>query len=292
MMAATETTTIERNAEIPTWFGVGGRADRLARPTSTDAIADLVRAHDTVRVLGDGANLLVDDDGIDGLVLSLEHLNHTEFTDGHTCRVGAGANLPSLILECVRRGLAGLEGLGGIPASVGGAIAMNAGGAWGQIADAVRSVTVIDKDGSVRTIAREDIPFDYRHSGLRDTIIAEAELALTPDDPAALRERLKEVMAYKKRTQPMADHSAGCAFKNPTINNERTSAGALIDRAGCKGLRHNSAHVSEVHANFICVDKGGRARDAIELMDRVIERVRQHHGVTLEHEVAIWKRGQ
>ena len=291
MNVATDT-PVERHAAIHTWFGAGGTADLLARPDSVEAIAQLVRAHHPVRVLGDGANLLVDDDGVDGLVLSLERLNTTEFLGASTARVGAGVNLPALILECVRRGLGGLEGLGGIPATVGGAIAMNAGGAWGQIADVVSSVNVVAMDGAVRTIERADIDFGYRRSGLHRVVIAEAELSLTPGDAQALRDKLKEVMAYKKRTQPMADRSAGCAFKNPVVAGEHVSAGALIDRSGCKGLRIGSAHVSDRHANFILVDPGGSARDAINLMEAVEQRVREIQGITLEREVTIWRRGR
>jgi len=291
MSIATET-PIERNAAISTWFGVGGTADTLARPTTVHEVATLIKANRDIRILGDGANLLVDDDGIDGLVLSLERLNSIEHTDDHTLRVGAGVNLPRLILETARLGLGGLEGLGGIPATVGGAVAMNAGGAFGQIADAVRAVRIVDHAGAERTIQRSEINFGYRRSGLRHVVIVEAELALTPGDPAACRDRLKQVMAHKKRTQPLAEKSAGCAFKNPTVSNERVSAGALIDQAGCKSLRHNSAHVSDKHANFICIDPGGRARDAIELMDIVARRVLDAHAVTLEREVVLWRRGQ
>ena len=291
-MSTATTTTIERNAAIPTWFGAGGTADALARPASIGEIARLVRTHEQIRILGDGANLLVDDDGIDGLVVSLEHCNAIERIDETSLRVGAGVNLPKLIIETARLGLGGLECLGGIPATVGGAIAMNAGGAYGEIAACVRSVRVVQKDGEVRTIQREAIDFGYRRSGLRDVVIAEADLVFTQGDPAALRDRLKQVMAYKKSTQPMADNSAGCAFKNPTINGERTSAGALIDQAGCKGFRNGSAVVSGKHANFILIDQGGKARDAIELIDIVAQRVNESHGVALEREVVIWRRGQ
>ncbi len=291
-MNTATTTPIERNAAIPTWFGAGGTADALARPTCIDEIARLVRTHETVRILGDGANLLVDDDGIDGLVVSLENCNTIERVDETTLRIGAGVNLPKLIIETVKLGLGGLEGLGGIPATVGGAIAMNAGGAYGEIASCVHTVRVVRMDGEVHTINRDAIDFGYRRSGLRDVVIAEADLVFTQGDPAALRDRLKEVMAYKKRTQPMADNSAGCAFKNPTVNGERTSAGALIDRSGCKGLRHGSAVVSDKHANFILIDQGGKARDAIELMDIVKQRVHESHGVAIEREVVIWRRGQ
>jgi UDP-N-acetylmuramate dehydrogenase len=292
MNAATETTPIERNAELPTWFGVGGRADALARPASVEAVADLVRTHEHIRVLGDGANLLVDDEGVDGLVLSLEHLNSAEFLEDSTVRVGAGVKLPALILESIRRGFAGLEGFAGIPATLGGAIAMNAGGAWGQIADVIRAVRVVDHEGGIHTTARDEIGFGYRRSGLVGSIIVSADLALKPGDPSALRDRLKEVMAYKKNTQPMADRSAGCVFKNPVVAGERVSAGALIDHSGCKGLRVGSAHVSELHANFILIDPGGTARDAIELMDAVEQRVRDAQGITLEREVVIWRRGR
>ena len=291
---------IERDAVISTWFGVGGRADRLARPVSVDDIPGLVcdnnptgnPAHGPIRILGDGANLLVDDDGVDGLVISLEECNKIERLDETTFRVDAGVSLPKLVADTVRLGLAGLEGLGGIPASVGGAVAMNAGGAWGQISDVAQSVRVVEMSGAVRTIDRADIDFGYRRSGLHDLVIVQAVIALTPGDPETLRNRLKEVMAHKKRTQPMADNSAGCAFKNPILNGERTSAGALIDKAGCKGLRQGSAHVSDKHANFILIDPGGRARDAIELIDIVAQRVLDSQGVTLEREVVIWKRGQ
>ncbi len=292
MKLTIENTPVEHDAEIKTWFGAGGTADLLARPDSPEAIASLARAHQNIRVLGDGANILVDDDGIDGLVLSLDRMKTTLFLDDSIIRVGAGVNLPALIIETVRRGLGGLEGLGGIPSTVGGAIAMNAGGAWGEIADTVRSVRIVDNDHAERTIDRADIAFGYRQSGLRDVVITEADLQLTPGDPAALRQKLKEVMAYKKRTQPLADRSAGCAFKNPVVGGERISAGGLIDLSGCKGLRNGTAYVSDKHANFVLIDPGGKARDAIELMDIVIERVKQAQGITLEHEIAVWRRGQ
>jgi len=291
MSLATDT-SIERDAPIETWFGAGGRADLLARPASTEELARLLRVHDPVRILGDGANLLVDDDGVDGLVISLERINHVQRLDGNRWRVGAGVNLPRLILDAVRAGLGGIEGLGGVPATVGGAVAMNAGGAWGEIADVITAVRVVDHDGAGRTIQRADIDFGYRRSGLRDSVIVEADIQLTPGDPAQLRDRLKEVMAHKKSTQPLAEKSAGCAFKNPTIDGKRVSAGALIDSAGCKGLRHGTAHVSDKHANFILIDRAGRARDAIELMDTVARRVSETHGVELQREVAIWSRSR
>jgi UDP-N-acetylmuramate dehydrogenase len=293
---------VAEHAPIPTWFGVGGRADRLARPESVDSLRQCVETDPDLRILGDGANLLVDDEGVGELVLDMGGLRSVEI-DGTTGRVVAlaGADLPRLVVESVRRGLAGLEGLGGIPATLGGAVMMNAGGVFGQIADAVAAVHALDREGRAVVMPRELIDFGYRRSGLRGLVIAKVELELRPVDPVALRARLKEVMAYKKASQPMAERSAGCAFKNPTLGADlegvgaagaRVSAGMLIDRAGAKGLRRRSAQVSPVHGNFLTADAGGRARDVIELMDQVHRRVMDRFGIGLEPEVVIWRRAQ
>jgi UDP-N-acetylmuramate dehydrogenase len=298
-MSATRTITIETNAAIPTWFGIGGRARRLAKPQS---IADLKACLDidpNLKILGDGANLLVDDDGISDLVVTL---NAPAFTSVHRndglITAGAGANLPKLITSTVREGLAGLEGLGGIPATIGGATIMNAGGTFGQFADSVARVHALDRQGHEVVLDRGSIPFSYRHSGLSGLIITSVELDLKPAHPAALREFLKDVMARKKATQPLAEKSAGCVFKNPTLTSAikdiadagvRVSAGMLIDRAGCKGMTVGGAEVSRSHANFITTHESAKARDVINLMDQVKRRVLDTWGVTLEPEVAIWK---
>lgn len=300
--AAHPAETIE-NAAIPTWFGVGGGAARLAFPRDEAELARCLADDPDARLLGEGANLLVDDDGVPGLVVSLARgeFARAQFAGDGVVHAGAGADLPKLVTESCRRGLAGLEGLGGIPASLGGALVMNAGGAFGQIADAVRCVRVIDRQGRVRTLGRDAIAFAYRRSGLGEEgpglVVLGAELALTPGDPAAVRARLKDVMAYKKQSQPMGERSAGCCFRNPTLERPieglapagtRVSAGLLIDRAGCKGLGLGSARVSERHANFLTAQPGGRARDVIDLMRAVRRRVFEAFGVTLEREVVVW----
>ncbi len=312
--AAPPSLEIEHDATIPTWFGIGGKADRLARPRTPEQLSECLRLDPNLRILGDGANLLVDDDGVSELVVILGGPLFTGWTfDGTMLRAGAGVNLPKLINETVRKGLAGLESLGGIPASVGGAVIMNAGGAFGQIADAVARVHTLDRSGRRVTLDRSQIAFGYRRSGLENLIITEVEFRLTQADPVALRERHLEVMAYKKKTQPMADKSAGCVFKNPTLTEDltleniepapsqgkpfevhragsRVSAGMLIDRAGLKGLRVGGASVSPRHGNFIVTDAGAKARDVIDLMDRVALGVFARFGVTLQPEVVIWRR--
>ena len=300
---------IQTDAPIPTWFGVGGRADMLATPRTVDELRDLMQAFagQTIRIVGDGANLLVDDEGVDGLVIDLRHLSQIDYRGFDPAgapptrptdviiEVGAGARLPKLIIETVRHGLGGLETLGGIPASVGGAVYMNAGGAFGQIADSVESVHALTRLGQLLVIPFDQINFDYRHSGLGWMVITAVEFHLTalPEDRAAdLRRRLKEVMAYKGDSQPLSSNSAGCVFKNPTLDGDRVSAGMLIDRSECKGLAVGGARVSDVHANFIVTDPGCTARDIIALMERVRATVLERQGAVLEPEVVIWRRSR
>ncbi len=299
-MPLTRALTLEHNAPIPTWYGIGGRADRFCKPQSLEDLKACLELDPNLKVLGDGANLLVDDDGVSNLVISLTAPAFTSVRrDGNTTIAGSGANLPKLITSAVRDGLAGIEGLGGIPASVGGAAIMNAGGTFGQFADAVTRIHALDRRGQEITLERNQINFSYRHSGLENLIITSVELNLTPADPESLRDHLKEVMAYKKSTQPMAAKSAGCVFKNPTLTHDlkdiagkgsRVSAGMLIDRAGCKGTRIGGAEVSHNHANFITTDESAKARDVIALLSEVTRRVHDAFGITLTPEIAIWKR--
>lgn len=300
-MTAAADLIIEHDAEIPTWFKVGGRADTLARPATAEQVRDLLLmfAHQPIRVLGDGANLLVDDEGVDGLVIDLRGMNAVEWpgeTGEAIVKAQAGANLPRLITEAVRRGLAGVEALAGIPATVGGAIVMNAGGAFGQISDAVRTVQAMTRTGEPLTIPIEEIGFSYRHSGLNHLIILGADLGLrrVPEgERTALRDRLKEVMAYKKASQPMADNSAGCYWKNPPDPRDpsrRISAGWVIDQCGLKGLSQGGAMVSPVHANFVVTSEGCTARDIVGLMETVRRGVKERTGIALEPEVVYWRR--
>jgi UDP-N-acetylmuramate dehydrogenase len=304
MTTATQTDPIIAPAPIPTWFGIGGSADRFCTPRSVAELRRCLEIDPNLRILGEGANLLVDDDGVSELVVELSSPAFTgvEIDDktGHV-NAGAGADLPALVVESVRRGLSGLEGLGGIPATLGGAVIMNAGGAFGQIADSVVCVHALDRAGRERKVEKSEIDFSYRQSGLNGLVITGVELMLPPGNPAMLRARLKDVMAYKKNSQPMAENSAGCCFKNPTLahdlkdigpKGQRVSAGLLIDRAGCKGMRVGGAMVSPRHGNFVVTGAGARARDVIELMDQMTKRVQDTFGVTIEPEVVIWKRGK
>lgn len=289
---------IQRWAPIPTWFGVGGRAERLVRPENVDELRQCLRIDPNLKVLGAGANLLVNDGGVRELVVQVDRLNRVSIGSNGRVRVQAGADLMRLVQDCARAGLEGLHTLAGVPASIGGAIAMNAGGKYGNTFDRLAEVVTLDRDGELHTDPAYTFGAQYRNGGLGDRIVVEAVFELTPGDPAGIRDKVKAIMTEKKHSQPLAADSAGCVFKNPVLTynirgvgeaGQRVSAGILIDKAGCKGLRHRGASVSERHANFIVVDKStARARDIFDLIDQVRTRVRGHFGVELETEVVMW----
>jgi UDP-N-acetylmuramate dehydrogenase len=285
-----------------TWFGVGGRADFLVRPRSVEALSTLARrcAHSSVplRTLGSGANLLVADEGVDGVVVRLDEpcftgVDYNATGPVEAVRAHAGADLMKLVVDSAKRGLDGLWHLGGIPASVGGAVRMNAGGAFGDIAQSVHSVCAMSRHGELSVHPAAELGFDYRRSLLPpDSIVIWAALALTPSDPERIRVQLRDVFAYKKRTQPMSDHSAGCMFRNPTDPStaQRISAGKLIDEAGLKGTAEGGAFVSPRHGNFIGVHPGATASDVLRLVDRIRSQVHGRSGIRLEREVVVWSR--
>ncbi|MCU0689339.1 MAG: UDP-N-acetylmuramate dehydrogenase [Phycisphaerales bacterium] len=301
--------TITHDRPIRTWFNCGGRAARYAQPATIEQLRQCLAIDRDLRVLGDGANLLIGDEGVDELVVEL---NTGEFAavqididaarGSGLVRAGAGVNLPKLIHQTHAAGLCGLEVLGGIPASIGGAAVMNAGGAFGEIGTFVEAVEVMARDGQIHTLPKASCTFAYRHSTFGEMerpIITAVHLRLSTGDTAAARAKLLEVMAYKKRTQPMAADSAGCTFKNPTLASaietigvagQRVSAGLLIDRAGCKGLRIGGAEVSSQHGNFFVTHAGCTATDLLNLMAEVRRRVHGQFGVMLRPEVAIWGR--
>jgi UDP-N-acetylmuramate dehydrogenase len=297
-----------------TWYLVGGRADVLIRPRSLEALTTLVRRchRDDIplRVLGSGANLLIDDEGIDGVVVKLDapFFQAVEWNvDGRVERLRAfgGASMEKLVQNCARRGIRGLEQMSGIPATVGGAICMNAGGKFGSIGDAVDAVAILGMDGETRIFPRETINFGYRKTSLPAGIVLWASFRVAEDDPIACRERVLEIFKYKKSTQPMGAASAGCMFRNPTMPDGTVeSAGRLIDLAGMKGTRVGAALVSPRHGNFLAFDREytnesgekvnvpSRSDDMRQLVEMVQDAVRAKFGVELETEVVFWRRGE
>jgi UDP-N-acetylmuramate dehydrogenase len=272
-----------------TWLRIGGPATYFLRPRSAEELAEAARRcrqNDVpMYVLGGGANLLVDDAGVRGAVIHLGQgaFKETSVVDGGL-RAGAGADMGKLVLRCVRDGLSGLECLTGIPGTVGGCVRMNAGGAFGDIGNIVESVEVMTEGGETYTRYRADLAFAYRSTNITAKFILAAQFRLTEDDPHRVLNQVKQIWIYKKNTQPLSRHNAGCVFKN----SRGLSAGALIDRAGLKGRRVGGAYVSHKHANFILADKGAKASDVLKLINIIREEVYKKSEVYLELEIEVW----
>ncbi|MEZ6067484.1 MAG: UDP-N-acetylmuramate dehydrogenase [Planctomycetaceae bacterium] len=235
-----------------TWLKVGGPAQNVVRPRTVDELRAVVRCcfeNDiAIRVIGEGSNILVPDDGVPGVVLRLEGdaFDYVR-VDGATVRAGAATLLSHVISRSVEAGLAGLEVLVGIPGPIGGAVKGNAGGRSGEIGDVTTAVSVVTGKGEQHTRRGEDLTFEYRRSSVNELVVTEVELTLQTGDAEAISQRMRKLWIMKKASQPLAFQSAGCIFKNP----RGLSAGALIEQAGLKGTRVGHCEVSDRHANFI-----------------------------------------
>ena len=276
-----------------TTFKIGGEADIWAQPADLDAAIQIMNLckNDGIKifVVGNGSNLLVKDAGIRGCVLNLdtEYFRGVKIADT-AVTAGAGLGLSRLLNILYNKSLSGLEFLAGIPASVGGALAMNAG--WQakgqektQLAEFVEEVTVMDDKGKVLDLPRNEIVFRYRGWNLEKYIIIKAKLRLNKIDKGEILKKTKDFLNSKRVNQEFDKPSAGCIFKNPSGD----SAGRLIDISGLKGARVGDAVVSNKHANFIInVDKA-KCSDVLKLMDIIQKKVKKDHGVLLEPEIRI-----
>ncbi len=198
--------------------------------------------------------------------------------------VGSGVVVPTLLRFCVRHGLGGVEGLGGVPGTIGGALVMNAGTHEGELGDVVEELYVVDGQER-RVLQPAEFSFSYRKLVLPEgALILGALLALRPRSGEQVQQEIRELVHYRKNTQPTGLPSAGCLFKNPDVG---PPAGKLIDEAGLKGLQVGGARVSEVHANYVVSDGKAQAADVLELMDQVKNRVQSIHGIDLRPEVRV-----
>jgi UDP-N-acetylmuramate dehydrogenase len=267
---------------------MGGAADIFVVPQDVDDIRHALmfaeREQLPVAVLGGGNNLLVRDRGIRGVVLKLEGcLGRAEF-NGEEAVAGAGVSLSSLIREAAAFNLGGIECLVGIPATIGGALAMNAGTPDGCIGDFVSAVYYLNPDGSIGEFKPAGGAFTYSafHAPAGSVLVG-CRLQLHRRLHAEIQKDIKQRLKVKKSTQPLALASAGCVWKNPGHEN----AARLIEKAGLKSKRINGAEISAKHANFIVNRGGAMASDVLALMEVTRERVHAHAGVVLEPEIRI-----
>ena len=273
-----------------TSLGVGGRAD-MARIRDARRLPELVEFLGARgvpwRFLGGGSNLLpVDEDFLD-VMLHLARGPRDVTFNGHRVEAAAAANLGTAVMECAKRNLGGMEGLVGVPGSVGGALRMNAGAYGQQIGDMVRAVTLYRAaNGRIETLKLENVRFEYRHTNFApDDILISALLELAERPYADILERIKQCNVKRRASQPINEKSAGCIFKNPP----GLSTGRMIDELGLKGTRLGGAVVSERHANFIVNRFEATAADILRLMDLIRERALKAYGVELEEEVMVWR---
>jgi UDP-N-acetylmuramate dehydrogenase len=270
-----------------TSFRIGGPAALYLEPESDD---DLKAAGKAIRetaipfvVLGKGSNVLVSDDGFRGLVLRLGRTYRWAARDGERLTAGGAMPLPALAGVAFTHGLAGLEFGVAIPASVGGAVRMNAGAHGREMAHVLESIDVFELlPGAPRRIEATEVALSYRGSELpRDAVVVGARMSLVAGDRATIRARMDEAREWRRRTQPLAEPNCGSVFKNPPEDH----AARLVEASGGKGRRVGGASVSRKHANFIVAEPGTRARDVLELIATVSDLVAAHSGITLETEV-------
>jgi UDP-N-acetylmuramate dehydrogenase len=280
-----------RFAEL-TSLRVGGAIDWVISPVTEEQAAAVVfeldRAGIAWRALGSGSNVLADDAAHHYVVLSLKELKGEARFDGERVSVSAGYSLPRLCIDTGRRGLAGIEGLGGIPGTVGGALWMNAGAYGHEIGNVTETVRVA-REGRVVEVPGSEVKWDYRHTSFREgELLLGATLLLQRDDPEKIGARMLEAKNKRLATQPHGGRSAGCFFKNPP--GSAVGTGKMIDEMGMKGERRGGALVSPIHANFIVTEgEDAKAADALALAEEIRERFRREKGIELEYEVELWR---
>jgi UDP-N-acetylmuramate dehydrogenase len=267
-----------------TWFGTGGPAEVLFRPADAPDLASFLRtlpADVPVTVLGVGSNLLVRDGGVKGVVIRLLRGFTAITVEGNQVVAGAGAPDLNVALTAREHAITGLEFLSGIPGTIGGAIAMNAGAYGGELGEVLISAEAIDRAGNRHVVGTDRFSFRYRHSGApADWIFTSARLRAAPGDAMEIARRIAEIDAARTESQPRS-RTGGSTFVNPPGH----KAWELIDQAGCRGLTIGRAQVSEKHCNFLINLGGATASDIEALGEEVRRRVLERTGVQLEWEI-------
>lgn len=282
---------LEANVSLAPWttLRMGGPADFFWEPedikTLSEGIRKLHAENIPWMILGGGSNLLISSRGYHGVVIHLVKEFGKVSATGISLSAGAGATFAKILQGCVEKSLSGIEFLVGVPATLGGAIAMNFGAHGKAIGDFIQSVRVVKGNGDIATLYASDLQLGYRHSIFLEEkwIVCEAELSLIPSTRTQVKESIQKLQEERRLKQPLASLSCGCLFKNPP----QQSAGFLIEKAGCKGLRRGGAVVSTHHANFLLNEGEATPEDAYALLLEVQKRVFEHSGVRLEPEARL-----
>lgn len=269
-----------------TTFRIGGNADYYAEPLDEQDVLNLVKYLDSqgipFYVMGNGSNVLINDEGIRGVVMNLESSFSYLKTKDERIIAGAGVKVAKFADYVINKDFAGAEMLAGIPATVGGALVMNAGAYGGQMSDYVTEVKVV-KDGELQVLSKQSCRFSYRNSALKQTVVLEGTFMFPRGDASELLRRRKELLQKRNEAQPVEIPNAGCIFKNP----EGDFAARLIEECGLKGYSIGGAKISEKHANFIVNFNRATSEDVLKLIREAKKMVKEKTGIELELEVKL-----
>lgn len=268
-----------------TWFRVGGPAEALFRPADRDDLAAFLRAKPDdvpITIIGVGANILVRDGGIPGVLIRLGQAFSTVRIDGATVTAGAGASDVNVSIASRNHSVTGLEFLSGIPGTIGAGLRMNAGAYGREMSDVVGAAEAMDADGDVHMLSPADLGFSYRRSAVpAGWIFLSATLEGEPGQKHQILTRMGEINRERNHSQPVKLRTGGSTFVNPTGH----KAWQLIEAAGCRGLAIGGARVSDQHCNFLINTGDATASDLEDLGEEVLRRVRDHSGIELEWEI-------
>ena len=290
--------TIEKNtlAEVAineplskhTTYGIGGPAELMVFPENKTDLIQIIRTarkmNQPVSILGSGSNILISDNGIKGVVISLKNTLKLIEIENQKLYAECGSMLGRIVKQAVKHNLIGLENLNGVPGTLGGALVMNAGAWGGEISENLVQVELIDEDGKLRYLQKNEINFSYRQSSFnKKDILLSAEFLLKKADKEIINKNFVEAQTGRKSTQPLNKRSAGSLFKNPKGH----SAGKLIDEAGLKGFSIGQAKISDKHANFFINEGNASSKDMLQLIKKAHQTVKEKFNINLELEVKL-----
>ena len=290
--------TIEKNtlAEVAineplskhTTYGIGGPAEIMVFPENKTDLIQIIRTarkmNQPVSILGSGSNILISDNGIKGVVISLKNTLKLIEIENQKLYAECGSMLGRIVKQAVKHNLIGLENLNGVPGTLGGALVMNAGAWGGEISENLVQVELIDEDGKLKYLQKNEINFSYRKSSFnKKDILLSAEFLLKKADKEIINKNFVEAQTGRKSTQPLNKRSAGSLFKNPKGH----SAGKLIDEAGLKGFSIGQAKISDKHANFFINEGNASSKDMLQLIKKAHQTVKEKFNINLELEVKL-----
>ena len=269
-----------------TSYGIGGPAKAYVKPKDEVDLANILKFASKHKIstffVGSGSNILVSDDGIDGIVITLGKSLKKLIIKGTSVYCQSGVMLGKFVKECISRNLSGVESLIGVPGTVGGAIIMNAGAFGSEISNYLKKVTVMTMSGQLKSYKVDDINFSYRNSSFQNNeILISAEFELIQSDKKSVVEKKSIASGGRKKSQPLKYRSAGSIFKNP----DEGAAGFYIDKAGLKGSKSGDAEISPIHANFFVNHGSAKASDIVELIRLARKTVKEKFGIMLELEI-------